>query len=419
MLGLAKFSGLAHLQAITAILPNLVSLYTLNDANAYSTTATDQFGFSSAICDSYAIVGASLEDDAAGPNSGKAYIYSTTTGALLYTLNNPNPNGTVTSDNFGYSVGISSLYAIVGTPGEDELTMLTSGKAYIYSTTTGLLLYTLNNPNAYGTSAGDNFGISVSISDSYAIVGAQFEDDAGGTSAGKAYIFSTTTGLLLYTLNDANAYGTSAGDNFGISVSISDSYAIVGAHFEDDAGIGSSGKAYIYSPTTGALLYTLNDANAYGTGANDNFGYSVAISSLYAIVGAPGEGDAGGTSAGKAYIYSTTTGLLLYTLANPNAYSTSVGDQFGTSVSISDSYAIVGAPGEDDAGGLNAGKAYIYSTTTGALLYTLNDVNAYGTSTSDAFGTVVGISNNRVIVSTYLEDDAGGTSAGKAYIYSI
>ena len=362
MLGLAKFSGLAHLQAITAILPNLVSLYTLNDANAYSTTATDQFGFSSAICDSYAIVGASLEDDAAGPNSGKAYIYSTTTGALLYTLNNPNPNGTVTSDNFGYSVGISSLYAIVGTPGEDELTMLTSGKAYIYSTTTGLLLYTLNNPNAYGTSAGDNFGISVSISDSY---------------------------------------------------------AIVGAHFEDDAGIGSSGKAYIYSPTTGALLYTLNDANAYGTGANDNFGYSVAISSLYAIVGAPGEGDAGGTSAGKAYIYSTTTGLLLYTLANPNAYSTSVGDQFGTSVSISDSYAIVGAPGEDDAGGLNAGKAYIYSTTTGALLYTLNDVNAYGTSTSDAFGTVVGISNNRVIVSTYLEDDAGGTSAGKAYIYSI
>ena len=54
----------------------------------------------------------------------------------------------------------------------------------------GDLLYTLDNPNAYGTSSGDRFSIQVSISESYAIVGAYFEDDAGGTSSGKAYIFS-------------------------------------------------------------------------------------------------------------------------------------------------------------------------------------------------------------------------------------
>ena len=50
--------------------------------------------------------------------------------------------------------------------------------------------YILDNPNAYDTSAGDSFSFSVSISGNYAIVGAFNEDDAGGSSSGKAYIYS-------------------------------------------------------------------------------------------------------------------------------------------------------------------------------------------------------------------------------------
>lgn len=54
----------------------------------------------------------------------------------------------------------------------------------------GDLLYTLDNPSAFGTSAGDFFGFSVSISDSFAIVGARNEDDSGGSGSGKAHIFT-------------------------------------------------------------------------------------------------------------------------------------------------------------------------------------------------------------------------------------
>ena len=64
---------------------------------------------------------------------------------------------------------------------------------------------TLNNPNAYGTSASDLFGGSVAISGNYAIVSANSEDDAGGTQSGKVYIFDVTTGSLLHTLNNPNA----------------------------------------------------------------------------------------------------------------------------------------------------------------------------------------------------------------------
>ena len=48
----------------------------------------------------------------------------------------------------------------------------------------------LDNPNAYDTSENDFFGYSVAISGDYAIVSAHQEDDAGGTSSGKAYIFN-------------------------------------------------------------------------------------------------------------------------------------------------------------------------------------------------------------------------------------
>jgi len=50
----------------------------------------------------------------------------------------------------------------------------------------------------------------------------------------------------------------------------------------------------------------------------------------------------------------------VWTLDNPNAYDTSLNDQFGVSVAISETYTVVGAYGEDDAGGTGSGKAYIY-----------------------------------------------------------
>ena len=391
----------------------------LNNPNAYSTSANDYFGSTVAISGNYCIVGAFAEDDSGGSDSGKAYIFDVTTGSLLRTLNNPNAFGTSTNDYFGSTVAISGNYCIVGTFAEDDSDGSSSGKAYIFDVTTGALLQTLNNPNAYSTSANDNFGYSVAISGNYCIVGAYAEDDSGGSSSGKAYIFDVTTGALLQTLNNPNAYSTSANDNFGYSVAISGNYCIVGAYYEDELGSSNSGKAYIFDVTTGALLWTLNNPNAYSTSANDQFGSSVAISGNYCIVGAYYEDDSGGSSSGKAYIFDVTTGALLQTLNNPNAYGTSFNDQFGSSVAISGTKCIVGAYREADSGGGISGKAYIFDVTTGALLQTLHNPNAYGTSTNDYFGYSVAISGNYCIVGAYYEDDSSDSDSGKAYIFDV
>ena len=77
-----------------------------------------------------------------------------------------------------------------------------------------------------------------------------------------------------------------------------------------------------------------------------------------------------------------------------------------------------GAPYANGAGS-DSGKAYIFDATTGSLLHTLHNPNAYSTSDTDYFGQSVAITGNRVVVGAHGEDDAGGTDSGKAYIYTL
>jgi len=97
---------------------------------------------------------------------------------------------------------------------------------------------------AHDAAALDEFGISVSISGDYAIVGANRDDD-GGFGSGSAYIFKWD-GTSWSQQAKLTALDAAAGDYFGESVSISGDYAIVGALNNDDAG-QASGSAYIFS----------------------------------------------------------------------------------------------------------------------------------------------------------------------------
>ena len=156
----------------------------------------------------------------------------------------------------------------------------------------------LDNPNAYSTSANDYFGWAVAISGNRAIVNARLEDDAGGSNSGKAYIFDVTTGALLKTLDNPNAYGGSGFDSFGYSVAISDEYAIVGTYAEDEENNSTSGKAYVYNisdatdstldVTTSSEYFTVNNDTATITvTANtnvDGYMYVVGDSSGSAVV---------------------------------------------------------------------------------------------------------------------------------------
>ncbi len=448
-------------------------LHTLENPNAYSTSNGDEFGYSVDINDSYTAVGAFKEDDVGGVTSGVVYIYNTVTGALLHTLTNPNPFGTSANDYFGFTVSVSSKYTYVGSAEGDE-SDADSGKGYLYDNVTGDLIYTfenpvvdpysatdssdsfglyggvtnsgvtisahikdnvsggavytysftddpssqvLENPNVYSSTVIDDyFGSAVSASNTHMVVGAYGEDDAGGTESGVIYIYDTNS-ILKHTIVNPDAYNVGGGDNFGFSVGISDKYCVAGAPYEDDATYIGIGKAYIFDNYSGALLWTLSNPNNYDTPETDYFGYSVDCSDTHTIVGAYSEDDAGGLKSGAAYIYNTATGALLWTLTNPNEYDTSAGDRFGIDVSCSDTYSVVAADKEDDAGGLDSGVVYIYTNSTGALLHTLTNPNIYGTSLNDYFGSSVSCCESYTAVGSFKEDHAGGTQSGVIYIY--
>ena len=87
----------------------------------------------------------------------------------------------------------------------------------------------------------------------------------------------------------------------------------------------------------------------------DRFGGSVAIHKSYIVVGAPNRTSIEKES-GFVYLYNRE-GKILKTLSNPSPTSNG---RFGTSVSISDPFILVGAP-YDDFKAQNSGTAYLYT----------------------------------------------------------
>jgi hypothetical protein len=89
----------------------------------------------------------------------------------------------------------------------------------------------------------------------------------------------------------AVATDRAASDLFGYSVAISGDYAIVGANQEDHNATGgqfldNAGAAYILRNNAGTWT-VVQKIVASDRAADDEFGTSVAISGDYAIVGAP------------------------------------------------------------------------------------------------------------------------------------
>ena len=226
------------------------------------------------------------------------------------------------------------------------------------------------------------------------VVGAWMKNN----NAGAAYIYNSDgTGEVKLTASDG-----AGNDRFGRSVAVSDTKIIVGAPYDDDSG-STSGSVYVYNTDgTGEQKILASDG-----ASGDSFGWSVAMSDSKIVVGA--RGDDNPTDSGSAYVYNTDgTGELKIT-ASDAAQS----DDFGTSVAVTDTHIVVGAPRDDDAGS-SSGSAYIYNLDgTGEVKITASDG-----ARDDYFGQSVAISGTKVIVGAWGNDDAG-SSSGSAYVYNL
>ena len=258
----------------------------------------DEFGWSVSISGDYAIVGA-CKHDADGTDSGAAYIFKRGGESWIEQCKLTAADAAA-GDLFGHPVSLDGNYAIIGTHGDDNY----SGSAYIFK---------LNDvdPNTWDQQAKltasdrasvDRFGGAVSISDNWAIIGA-YDDDDNGASSGSAYVFEKpgsswvdATETVKLKASDGAAY-----DWFGISVSISGNYAVVGAIGDDDNGT-DSGSAYIFN-RDGAIWTEQAKLTASDGVVGDSFGYPVSVDVDYVIVGAQ-YGDGNEVNSGSAYFFA-------------------------------------------------------------------------------------------------------------------
>src|ERR1039457_5795693 len=142
----------------------------------------------------------------------------------------------------------------------------------------------LTEPKGCVTCEGAGLGFATAISGTTAVVGAYNH----AKRSGRAYVF-TMAGSGWSHVAELQGSDTVAGDEFGSSVAISGTTAVVGAG--DHAG--HAGRAYVFTKTA-AGWKQVAELKGGDTIAGDYFGWSVATSGTNVVVGAYGHAKSAG-----------------------------------------------------------------------------------------------------------------------------
>lgn len=423
-----------------------------------SPVAGDEFGSAVTIEGDIIAVGSRFDDDA-GSNAGTTYIFEksgtwpSTEDAKL------NASDASTSAEFGAWVALGSGKLLVGAYLHDG-SAVDEGAAYLYERSqtidwdeTDALLASDTTP-----ALGNVFGASVSTQGGRSAIGA-YKDGDNGSEAGAVYMFTGATEDEKLLKPDG-----SEEDRFGYDVSLSGDTAAIGIPGDtDDSGgvsifeysgswtqtlvvsgtdtvdndvfgqsvgldidtllVGAPGKlsdlgaAYVFYRDDGGAdnwgeVFKLAVSGTLGLG--DDFGYSVAVSGDVAVVGAPGDA----SNTGTAYVFERDeNGSDQWgNVAQISASVPAAGSRFGHSVSVSGTRIAIGAPDFDATAADGAGTVYVFEKSGTWPTTETQRVSALDFQERDGFGYSVSISDDRLAVGGYQNDDTGNNS-GSAYVF--
>lgn len=173
------------------------------------------------------------------------------------------------------------------------------------------------------------------------------------------------------------------------------------------------------NPTTNLNVIRQSILSAPDAEALDEFGWSVAISKQFLVIGArnadPEFNSNRLTDAGAVYIFERQGGFWSQT-TKLMAKDIKPGDSFGTSVAIDRDTVVIGAPGHDLADEKDAGAVYIFVHTEQGWIQQAK-ITADDPQSEDNFGCSVAIDGNTVVVGADGKDQGFLVDAGVAYIF--
>lgn len=309
------------------------------------------------------------------------------------------PNDGSQDDYFGIAVAIDGEAALVGAYGASPHGFL-SGAAYLFDACSGEQRFKIVPSDGEDV---DEFGHAAALEGAIALIGAPLCDDAGH-NAGAAYLFNVSDRPLQ--LAKLLPWDGSPDAQFGYSLAMSGSRAVVSAYRDDDNG-KYSGSAYLFDISDPASPEPVAKLLPDDPDPGDEFGLAVAMSGDSIVIGVPNDDNANGVDAGAAYIFDALSGAQRFKLTAPGGQPD---DWFGDRVAIDGDLIIVGAPADFLAD--RPGSAYVFDARTGALVATLAPRDALP---RDRFGQSVAISGGTALAGTTIYTDHG--ISGAAYLF--
>jgi hypothetical protein len=338
---------------------------------ASNAAADDQFGSAVAVDADTIVVGAPLDNSGTATDTGAAYVFVRDPSTGVFTQQQIlTASDAAADDQFGSAVDVDGHTIVIGAPLVNSGTAVDTGAIYVFT----------RNPldatdpwteqqklTVADEAAGDRFGSSVYLEGHTLVGGAPRKDDGTSTAAGAAYVFTRDPDDATdpWSQQQKLAAGdASAEDQFGTSVSLNGNTIVVGAPLDNLGTTFDAGSLYVFrrDQTVSLTPWTQQQKLiASNAGADDRLGTSVSINANTILAGAPREDTAGFFDSGAAYVFTRGSASANFSqkqilrAAFPGSDS-----QFGTSVFVDGSTAMIGAPLERILTSADAGAAYSF-----------------------------------------------------------
>jgi hypothetical protein len=360
--------------------------------------AGDAFGYSTAIsADGTIIAVGANANDSNGNGSGQVRVFGYVNG--VWSQIGGDLNGESGGDQTGQSVSLSSDGSIVaiGEPLNNDLGF-TSGQVRVFKNINNT--WTQVGQDLYGDDSSAFAGRTVDLSPNAVVNGVAF--------TGKVRVFEQQNSTWVQKGGDINGDGSII--KFGENISLSADGNIIAIGQTGNPGSQAQtdiGRVKVYQFINNQWVQL--GSTISGSFVNDEFGSSVSISDSGTILAI------GSFSSNQVKVYQLISGN--WTQLGNTLVGQNPGDFFGGRVSLSNNgnFLAIGAR-FNSLDGFNKGRAYIYENQGGTWTLVNNPISGAANNDLSAFALAISQDGSKVIIGATGNDEAG-SNAGHIRVF--
>ncbi|KAA3641599.1 MAG: hypothetical protein DWP95_06510 [Proteobacteria bacterium] len=264
---------------------------------------------------------------------------------------------------FGFDISINGDKMLIGAPETIEIGSDKAGSVFVYENINSVWVETDHLLAPIGNQS-EWFGSSVSLSDTWALIGSP-SDNTNGYRAGAAQLYHLINGIWVEDIKIFPA-DPAANDYFGDDVAIDNNKIVIGAHRKQFTNYSRLGAVFAYN-FDGNLWQQQQKIMPSDLTDNKYFGSAVALNGETLMIGAQSDGElANGSGAAYQFSLSNDQWVESNKIFAPDAAQ---GDQFGYALDISSADKLIVSAIHDDDHGPQSGAVHIYQLNVGDLIY--------------------------------------------------